>query len=586
MTGRKPLNDALKIATRWLSIVVVLMTLSSLGCTSLWRSGGDEVDNEGRLRDLMKVPDPPDLIRKAAIPRGMRPIAVEGVGVVNGLPGTGGPADPSSFRDQLLEEMKHNDVANPNQFLELDETALVRVRALIRPGARRGDPLDLLVSSPPRSRVSDLHGGWLLDTRMRHQQVLKSTIRKSDVMAMGTGPLLTRSDYEAGEDATLKQEAMILAGGRVQSDRNLGLILRPEFQHVKMASDIAAAINNRFFFFDGSTRRGIAKAVEDDYVEVEVHPRYRGNEYRMMSVILALGLESASVDSQQRLTDLAQRLGEPETASDAALQLEAIGENAVPTLIDALNSTNPEIRFYAAETLAYLDRTEAIEPLEAAARSVPAFRHSSLLALQGIPQQLAIDALSRLFAEPSLETRYGAFASIRGRDDGRRVLNGQMIGQSFRMYQVPSTAEAAVVVSLRESPEVVIFGTPAPIKIQKFLFGPNGLILKPDPTQPNQVRISRFQAGQDDRRMMVDNSLPNIIKGIVAVGGGYGDVMQVLRLAKDKGFMTDQLAIDPLPKPLRTYYRDGQEEQELARGPNDDKPPAEEVVAQSGDDSS
>ncbi len=552
MPGRKPAQP-----TRWLMIGLIASTVLFHGCTSMWGGKSEKTDEE-RLNDLInRVPTAPDLIRDAAVPRGMQSITVEGVGVVNGLPGTGGPADPSAFRDQLLEEMKRNDVTKPNQFLELDETALVRVRALIPPGARRGDPLDLMVLSPNRSRVSDLHGGWLLETRLRHQQVLRSKLRQSDVMAMAIGPTLTRSDHEAGKDAALKTEARILAGGRVQNDRNLGLILRPEFQHVKMSSRIANVINDRFFFFDGSTRRGIATAKEDDYIEIEVHPRYRGNKYRLMSVILAMGAKPHVSESQQRLEELSEQLSNPATAADASLQLEAIGENAIPTLMAAMKTENPEIRFYVAQTLAYLDQIEALDPLEDSAREVPAFRHSALSALEAMPQQLAIDTLMNLFAQPSLETRYGAFVAIRRRDDGRRKLAGEVAGQACRIYQVDSPAPPAVVVSLRESPEVVLFGEVAPLQIDGFLLGPGGLILKQEPSNPNKIRVSRFQAGVDDRRVVTDNSVVSLVKAIVNVGGGYGDVISVLRTAKDKGFLVDQLALDPLPKPLRTYYRDG-----------------------------
>ncbi len=67
-----------------------------------------------------------------------------------------------------------------------------------------------------------------------------------------------------------------------------------------------------------------------------------------------------------------------------------------PPCSKGFKPTDPELRFYASEALAYLDRVEAIEPLEASARDVAAFRHPALMALQGIEQQLAIDALPSL----------------------------------------------------------------------------------------------------------------------------------------------------------------------------------------------
>ena len=562
MRGRMPkfIHSQMTIAKiAWCTALLFLLAVP-VGCNLL--PGKGEKDNKTKLQELMKVPALPNLIREATMVQGLQPIQVIGVGVVNGLPSTGGPANPSQFRDELLEEMKRRDIKDPNHFLELDNTALVRIQATIPPGARRNDPVDLIVRAPNESVVSDLNDGWLLDTRLRQQRYLQNKIRKSEVMALGTGPVLTRGSYTPGEDGTLKTEGTILSGGRIQITRKLGLVLRPEYQHAKTSSALAIAINRRFFFFDGTTRRGIAKAKEDDFLEMETHPRYRNNIPRMMAVIQAISTAPESSATQARLADLADQLSDPTTAADAALQLEAMGESAVPILLDALSSTNPELRFYAAESLAYLDRTEAIGALEIAIRDTAAFRHPSLLALQGMDHQLAIDALKRLMNEVSIETRYGSFCAVRRQGvEGKSLLGGRAL-KSFYLYQIPSIAEPAVVVSLRESPEIVLFGETGSLNIPQFLRGPNGLILKPDLEQPGKLKISRFQVNTDDKRATVSNSLPSVISGIVSVGGGYGDVISILRLAKAKGYLTEQLAVDPLPAAIRVYHRD--EETELA----------------------
>ena len=539
--------------------LLALMILLSGGCNALFPGRFEEAENEAKLRELMRAPEPPDLVRDGTVIQGLRPLRIEGVGAVNALPGTGGPPDPSVFRDQLLEEMKRHDVIAPNQWLETDDTALVRVLALIPPGAKRGDLIDIRVVAPKESRVSDLHHGWLLDTRLREQRMLQNIVRQSDVLAIGQGSILTRADYQPNEDETLRNEGRILSGGRVQVTRKLGLILRPEFQHAKLSKAIADAINRRLFFFDGTTRRGIATAIEDDFIEIEVHPRYRDNVPRMMQVIQAIGIKAEMSGRQERLADLAMRLQSPETAADAALQLEALGESAVPTLLDGLEASNAELRFYAAEALAYLDRVESIEPLEAAAREVAAFRYSSLIALQGVEQQLAIDALRRLTNEPSLETRYGAFCSIRRRIDGKAVLGGSELGP-LTLYELPSQSSPAIAVSIEEEPEVVLIGDVHPLEISTFLMLPGGIMLKPDPNHPEElVRISRFQAGEQDRRVIVSTSPDDVIAGVVQVGGCYGDVINMLREAKNQGFIKDQLAISPLPPSVRTYYRDDTE---------------------------
>ena len=91
-----------------MSTIIALVVVLSCGCNSLFPGRFEEADNDAKLRELMRAPDPPDLVRDGTVIQGLRPLRIEGVGAVNALPGTGGPPDPSVFRDQLLEEMKLN----------------------------------------------------------------------------------------------------------------------------------------------------------------------------------------------------------------------------------------------------------------------------------------------------------------------------------------------------------------------------------------------------------------------------------------------------------------------------------------------
>lgn len=554
----------------FLLLICVLSGLAlaaSIGCSSFWKPKSENELNDAKLLELKKAPPTPDLVRDAAVPNGLHPIQVDGVGSVKQLAGTGGPANPSHFRDELIEDMKRHDIKDPNRYLELDTNALVRVRALIPPGARRGDPIDIRVLAPDESQVTDLGGGWLLDTRLRRQirlqqRMMQRSVHSGEVLAIATGPVVTRGSHNPGDEVSNRVEGNVISGGRVQEDRRMSLVLRPEYQHVKVAIEISKAINKRFFFFDGATRRGIANPREDDLIELEVHPRYRNNVYRMIEVVRAIGVEPESSKTQGRLAGLAKQLASPGAAADAALQLEGIGESAVPTLLNALKSDDQEIRFYAAESLAYLDREEAVEVLEASALDVAAFRAPALMALQELPHPMAEHALRRLIDSPSMETRYGAFCSLRRRSDVKRMLGGKSLGQ-FWLYQIPSTESPSVVVSLRESPELVIFGTGVSLPLSKFLRGPSGILIKADPSSideaglPSRLKISRFQAGEEDKRATTSIAIESVISGLVSVGAGYGEVIEVLRLAKDNSQLQGQLAVDPLPRSLRTYYREG-----------------------------
>ena len=535
------------------------LLLGSLGCSSLMKSREDKEAAEKKLEKLLVAPEPPDLVGAATVPHGLTYLAIEGVAAINGLPGTGGPVAPSIYRDDLIDEMKKNDVADPQGFLEQPETAVVRVQAIIPPGARRGDALDIRIVSPPQTSATDLHGGWLMDTRLRQQQRLGNAIRKSDVLAIGMGPVLVRADHESENDPALKLQGLVLGGGRVQQERKLGLVIRPEYQHVKMATQIAAAINARYFFFDGSTRTGIAKAVEDDFIEIQIHPRYRHNIHRLMAVVAMVSPKGESSKTQAILTELGQRLVEPTTAGNAAMQLEAIGDGAIPTLVSALKNPNREIRFYAAQSLAYLDRKEAVEPLQEAARDEAAFRYPALIALEGMDSRSALDALAGLMNETSIEARYGAMRSIRRRSDRESVLRSTTMSAGYRLYQLASSAPPFIAISLSEVPEIVCFGDVGSVRID-YLLGPGGLVIRPGEPGKDLLQISRFVPGAPDRQSEVPATVEGLLAGISAVGGGYGESIAVLRTAKLNNQINCGLALDPLPAAMRTYYRDKETE--------------------------
>ncbi len=546
-----------RLFAAWISTAALASCLPTIsGCSLLTKAQKDDEAAAKKLEKLLVAPEPPDLVRQAVVPNGLTFVSVEGVAAVNGLPGTGGPVAPSTYRDELIEEMKKYDVPDPHGFLERPETTLVRVQGIIPPGARRGDPIDIRIVSPPKTAATDLHGGWVMDTRLRQHQRLAGAIRTSDVLAIGMGPVLVRADHESGNDAELLLQGLVLGGGRVQQDRKMGLVIRPEYQHVKVATQIATAINERFFFFDGSTRTGIAKAVEDDFVEIEIHPRYRRNIHRLMAVVAMIPPLGETSTTQAKLVDLGKRINEPTTADEAALQLEAIGDSAIPTLLSALKNRNREIQFYAAQALAYLDRNEAVVPLADAARIEAAFRYPALIALEGMDGRAALDALTTLMNQPSIETRYGAMRSIRRRPDRDSILRSTVMPSGYRLYRIASTAPPFIAISLSETPEIVCFGEDSAVKIEDFLLGPSGLVIRPIEGASGRLRISRFVPGQADKRAEVPATIEGLLTGIATVGGGYGESIAVLRAAKTNDQIKCGLAVDPLPEAQRTFHRD------------------------------
>ena len=137
----------------------------------------------------------------------------------------------------------------------------------------------------------------------------------------------------------------------------------------------------------------------------------------------------------------------------------------------------------------------------------------------------------------------------------------QTIGDAFRAYEVASTSSPVIVASIQEHPEIVMFGNLSALDMHTFLIGPGGLVAKADPSNPGHIRVSRFQAGKENQLSVVPATVKDLLIAIGDVGGGYGDAVAMLRTAKEKGVLRDQFAIDPLPQPLRTYYRDAAEQE-------------------------
>src|SRR6185503_5581370 len=105
----------------------------------------------------------------------------------------------------------------------------------------------------------------------------------------------------------------------------------------------------------------------DDFLSLTVAPRYKNNLARYLRVIRNIPLRENPIERVERLQLLEKKLIEPTSSAQASLQLEAIGIEAIGTLKQGLRSSDPEVRFYAAEALAYLDQPEAAAPLSEAA---------------------------------------------------------------------------------------------------------------------------------------------------------------------------------------------------------------------------
>jgi hypothetical protein len=285
-----------------------------------------------------------------------------------------------------------------------------------------------------------------------------------------------------------------------------------------------------------------------------VSPRYKHNLARYVQVVRNIALRETPVERVKRLELLGKKLLEPTSSALASLQLEAIGSEAIPTLQQGLKSGDPEVRFYSAEALAYLDQPAAAAPLAEAAKNEAAFRWHALTALSTLTHVASLDALSDLLHVPSVETRYGAFRALRTRNAGDPTTKGEVLEGKFRYHALATTGEPVVHIARSRVPEIVVFGHEQRLKQPKTLRAGKRILITP--LENGDLRAGRYDPGQETVYETFPPELDKLIRTVAKLGGGYTEVIQCLQEAKQTGCLEARMAVEAMPRPNRTYYRD------------------------------
>jgi flagellar basal body P-ring protein FlgI len=550
--GQKPFRSDRRLFLR-LAAGVTTAGLTAGGCAlpPIFRSQSPE-DAEDPIAKGVK------LIGDFALAVGGFPLTIEAVGLITGLPGTGSDPPNSSHRAALLEEMEKRGVVFPNKILASKDTEMVLVRAYLRPGIQKGDHFDVELRVPTRSECTSLRGGWLMETRLRQFAEVKRQVLEGKILALAQGPVLVDPSADGERDRLKLTRGRVLGGGVAAESRKLGLAIRPEHQHVMTSAQMGNAINQRFHSFDSGIKRGGATPETDKYIEIVVHPRYKDNVERYMRVVRALPIKENASQRIARLALLERQLLDPITAAVAAIKLEAMGNDGVKPLIKGAAATDPEVRFYASEALAYLDESAAVAPLAEASRH-PAFRAYALTALSAMDDYGAYEALRDLLDLNSAETRYGAFRALWAMNSHDPLVCGEDMNGEFSYHLIETKGPPMVHVTRSFRSEVVLFGpeqrllTPLMIDAGKDiqLFSRGG----------DEITVSRIEVA-DEQKRVVSTKLDEVIRAIVALGGNYPDVVQALQQAKSRHNLESRFEIDALPSGGRSYERssdDGEE---------------------------
>ena len=482
---------------------------------------------------------------------GTRTTQIEGLTLITGLNDTGSNPGPSVQRADLLKTLKsRKEISNSKQLVGDVSTEMVMIRGLLAPGIRKGEPFDVEVQSLRDTEATSLEGGSALQCRLRPQARLGRSVKTGHVKGLAKGRVIVESAFSTRDDESTSLRGIIPGGGIASEDRDMGLKLVGETVHPRTTSDIAMAINKRFTLIGRDGRVGAAEAKTDRIVNLLVPNEYKLNVGRYIKVIRNLAYAEAVNVRVNRMESLEQLMGSPSEAEVAALRLEALGRDGQPALKRALTNSDAEIRFHAAQALAYQNQEDGTEVLKLAARDEPAFRALALTALATLDSFSADKALAELLHVPSAETRYGAFYALRAKPSQSAEIAGDWVGDRFYLHAIESDADPMLHFSKAKRAEIVVFGDDQTVA-EDFLYVGSGLTVRS--INKDTLRISRYRNDGSDTRKKCSNRVTDLITALADEGVGYGQMLKMFRDAKKHETLNSRLVVHALPRSDRDY---------------------------------
>ncbi|MDG3005602.1 flagellar basal body P-ring protein FlgI [Paludisphaera mucosa] len=506
--------------------------------------------------------------------------AVEGVGLVSGLDGTGGDTPPSWHRDQLVDEMAKAGVEYPSKKLESKQFALVIVRMKIPTGAAPRDRFDVELELPPASSVKSLAGGYLMHTRLREVLHASGAPKTGSELGSASGAVMIGD----AKDGSNPKAGRVLGGGRVKKDHPYKLILKDNRRFVRNAGMIEKVVNERFRQNEHGQKKGASTAKTDTYLELRVPDVYHQNQERYFRVVQLLPMVDTPQLREKRVAATARELLDPKTSGVAALKLEALGPSAAQALEAGLKSEDPHVRFFAAEALAYLDQASGVKVLGETAVAMQQYRAYALAALAAMDEPTARARLRHLMDESDIEVRYGAFnamrmvepndatlGQVRILDDPRSeegvddespdamavaIINSRRPRPEdpFALYIVDSEGPPVVHVSRTRRSEIVVFGRGQNL-VPPLVLGQGDILLNAadhdDAVDISKIVPSRF--GDSDVKIHSSLEIGEVIRHVARLGATYPDVVAIIEAADRQKNLPGPLFVDSVPKANMKY---------------------------------
>ncbi|MGL4552079.1 MAG: flagellar basal body P-ring protein FlgI [Gemmataceae bacterium] len=555
MSARHPQRPR---SARWLAAGALAVALS--GCGDLTGTFFHRAVSAEESADLSyDVP----VVGDRTLVGNAEPVRLGGVGLVEGLEGTGGDCNHDSYRSMLVNDLRVRGERSADKLLRSPDCALVIVEATMTPGSGAGDLVEVEVKLPPGSRATSLRGGTLRKCKLFNYDFaknLKTDYTGSQGMLLGhalataEGPVLVSGD---ADDAVRAKAGRIWQGGKVTKEHPLALVMNRDSQRAALTGIIVDRVNNLFLpSFPAAGEDKPAVASTPNVVALRVPAIYRQNIPRYLRVVrfipLVEGTEAGGGEGKDR-KPYRHRLGEdvldPAKAVVAALRLEALGPKSVPTLKAGLESKHPLVRFCSAEALAYLGHPSCAEELGRAARH-PLFRAYALTALASLRESACQQQLVELIETAADdETRYGAFRALLTLNPRHPAVAGDNVGGSFFLHRLAPDSPPLVHLSTSRRAEVALFGKTPTMKPPFSLLAGEFTVTADADDQRCTVSRTPLSGGPDRRSCGLE--VDAVIRQMADLGGQYSDVLALLQQAGAVDAVTCRVRLDALPTAVR-----------------------------------
>jgi hypothetical protein len=496
-------------------------------------------------------------------------IQLIGIGLVVGLDGTGGTPN-GQYRALLEQQLRKEGVEKTKAVLDDPSNALVLVSAILPAGVRRGQHVDVRVELPPQSPAISLKGGYLRICELTSVENTKNirpesgnNLLKGHVLARAKGHLLVGLGNP--DDSGALRKAEIWGGASSLIERPYYFVLnQKKMQSAQVANTIANRLNlqfqddprklkliqqnrellqlgdvtqtiNRSFeggFGKGEIAKATARDKEHSAITVRVPYAYRYNHERFLRVAMLLPLSTPPDVMTVYRGKLDTILLDPKHTLRAALRLEALGKESIPTLKKGLASPDPLVRFAAAESLSYLDATAGIEDLAKLAIGHPEMRAYAFIAMAGLDESICRQKLSELMTVDEPDLRCGAFRALSMLNEFDIRSLGDDMG-SFHLQKVAGGSASLVAFAVNKRPEVVIFGPEVTLKTPVRILAGGEFTVTAE-LNDDRVTVSRITAKGEPKRKQCRLSLEDTIGTMVDLGAGYPEVVDLLKNLEDQ----------------------------------------------------